>query len=120
MDHVCFTLPVIAGKSDQARAFMRQLDTTRRDEFDRSERRIGISKELWFLASLPSGDHLVGYMEAVDFGRALEAFVGSRDAFDMWFKAEMLAVTGFDLNNPPPDSRPAELLSHYQAASLLV
>jgi hypothetical protein len=120
MDHICLALPLVTGKADQARAFLRQLDTNRRDEFDRSERRIGISKELWFLAALPSGDHLIGYMEASDFGRALEAFVGSRDPFDMWFKAEMLAVTGFDLNNPPPGTRPAELLSHYQAASLSV
>jgi hypothetical protein len=26
----------------------------------------------------------------------------------------MLSVTGFDLNNPPADMQPAELLSHYQ------
>ena len=45
---------------------------------------------------------------------------GSRDAFDLWFKAEMLTVTGLDLNNPPPDTRPAELLSHYETASLSV
>ena len=120
MDHVCFALPVLAGQTDRARAFMRQLDTNRREEFDRSERRIGISKELWFLAVLPSGDHLVGYMEAADFNRGFGAFVGSRDAFDLWFKAEMLAVTGLDLNNPPPDTRPAELLSHYETASLSV
>src|SRR5205823_12204461 len=56
VDHVCFALPVLAGQTDRTRAFMRQLDTNRREEFDRSERRIGISKELWFLAALPSGD----------------------------------------------------------------
>ncbi len=29
----------------------------------------------------------------------------------------MLAVTGLDLNNPPADMAPAELLSHYEAAA---
>ena len=120
MDHVCLALPVLPGKSADARAFMRQLDRERRAEFDQSERRIGITKEPWYLAQLPSGDHLIGYMEAVDFGRALQAFVMSRDAFDMWFKAEMLAVTGVDLNNPPADMRPPELLSHYEAAAISV
>ena len=120
MDHTCLALPVIAGKTEQARAFMRQLDGPRRAEFDRSERRIGISKELWYLASLPSGDHLIGYIEAVDFARAFEAFIASREAFDMWLKAEMLAATGLDLNNPPADTKPAELLSHYEAASAAV
>ena len=63
---------------------------------------------------------MIGYMEAADFNRALEAFVGSRDAFDMWFKAEMLAATGLDLNNPPANMQPPELLTHYEAASLSV
>jgi hypothetical protein len=120
MDHVCFALPVLPNKSDHAREFMRQLDGPRKIDFDRSERRIGITKELWFLAKLPSGDHLVGYMEAADFGGAIQAFVGSRDVFDMWFKSEMLAVTGLDLNNPPADMAPAELLSHYEATAAAV
>jgi len=120
MDHVCLALPLLPGKAAQARTFMRQLDGNRRDDFDRSERRIGISKELWYLAQLPSGEHLIGYMESADFNRALQAFVSSRDAFDMWFKDEMLSVTGLDLNNPPPNMQPAELLSHYEAASVSV
>jgi len=114
MDHVCITLPVLAGQSAAARTFMQQLDGARRDEFDRSERRIGISKELWFLAPLPSGDQLIGYMESADFASALPMFVASRDPFDLWFKEQMASVTGIDLNNPPADLKPAELLSHYK------
>jgi len=91
-----------------------------RAEFDASERRIGITKELWYLAALKSGDHLIGYMESANFGQALTSFVGSREPFDVWFKEEMLAVTGVDLNNPPADLAPAELLSHYEAESAQV
>ena len=115
MDHICLALPIVNGQTAAARAFLKQLDTTRRAEFDESERRIGISKELWYLATLPSGDHLVAYMEASDFGHALASFVGSREPFDLWFKEEMRAVTGVDLNDPPADMAPAELLSHYEA-----
>lgn len=118
MNHVCLALPVVPGKSEQARTFMRQLDAGRRAEYDQSERRIGMTKELWYLAHLPSGDQLIGYMESPDFGRALQLFVASRDAFDEWFKAEMLAVTGFDLNNPPANMQPPELLTHYQTESI--
>jgi hypothetical protein len=120
MDHVCLALPVVAGQSAAARTFMQQLDGARRDEFDRSERRIGITKELWYLAQLPSGDHLIGYMESADFGRALPMFVGSQDPFDLWFKEQMAAVTGVDLNNPPADMKPAELLSKYEVESASV
>jgi hypothetical protein len=120
MDHICLALPVQPGKSAQARGFMQQLDGPRKADYDRSERRIGITKEMWYLAKLPSGDHLIGYMESADFNRALQLFVGSRDEFDMWFKAEMLAVTGFDLNNPPANFQPPELLARYQTDSLAV
>ncbi len=120
MDHICLAVPVLPDKTHHARTFLNQLDGERRDEFDRSERRIGITKEVWYLAKLPSGDHLIGYMESADFNAALQAFVGSRDSFDLWFKAEMLAVTGLDLNNPPADMQPAELLMCYEAQTLAV
>ena len=116
MDHICLAIPVLGGQSSAARTFMRQLDGARRAEYDASERRIGITKEVWFLAPLAAGDHLVGYMESADFSRALPLFVGSRDPFDLWFKAELAAVTGIDLNHPPPTMAPAELLSNYAAA----
>ena len=115
MDCICLALPIVNGKTAAARAFLQQLDTTRRAEFDESERRIGVTKELWYLAALASGDHLVGYMESANFSHALSSFVGSREPFDVWFKEEMLAVTGVDLNNPPANLAPAELLSHYEA-----
>ena len=44
MDHTCMALPVVNGKTADARTFLRQLDTTRRAEYDRSEQRIGITK----------------------------------------------------------------------------
>ena len=82
---------------------MRELDTQRMAEYDRSERRIGISKEVWFLASLPSGDQLVGYMEAQDFGRAVGEFGASQDAFDRCVKERILGLDGVRFNNIPPD-----------------
>jgi hypothetical protein len=109
-------MPVLEGKSEAARTFFKQLDAERRAEFDASERRIGITKELWYLAKLPAGDHVIGYMEAQDFNRAFQSFVASRDSFDMWFKQQMLVVTGLDLNNPPANMTPPELLSCYEAA----
>ena len=120
MDNICLAIPIVNGQTAAARTFLKQLDTTRRAEFDESERRIGITKELWYLATLPAGDHLIGYMEGPDFSQALASFVGSREPFDLWFKEEMRAVTGLDLNNPPADMAPAELLSHYEAEAAAV
>ncbi len=116
MDQICLVAPVQEGKADAARAFMHDLDGSRRDEYDRSEQRIGITKEVWFLAQAAGGDQLVGYMESPDFNSAFTQFVGSRDEFDLWFKERFADVTGIDLNDPPEMQLP-ELLSAYEVGS---
>lgn len=64
---------------------MREVDGPRMAEYDQSERAIGITKELWFLASLPSGDALGGYIESESFGKAVGQFGASGEPFDVWF-----------------------------------
>ncbi len=115
MDQVCAVFPVLPGKSGAVRDFMHQLETERQGEFDQSERRIGITKEVWFLAQVPAGDLLVGYMESGNISDALGMFSQSKDAFDLWFKRHFAEITGVDFNNLPPDMKLPELLSSYQA-----
>ncbi|HVB63970.1 MAG TPA: DUF6176 family protein [Nitrolancea sp.] len=102
MDQIGFTLPVMPGKSEDARAFFQELERSRKQEYSASERRIGVTKELWFLQQTPQGDVLVAYIESPDAAKALQHFAQSQDAFDQWFKRGLAAVTGVDLNNPPP------------------
>ena len=113
MDHICVVFPLLPGKTEEARAFQRELDTTRKSDYDRSERRIGITKEYWFVASVPGGDQLVVYMESPDFAHALGQFGASQDAFDLWFKQRLAEVSGVDLGNLPPDMALPELVSRY-------
>ncbi len=115
MDQICLVLPILPGKSEGARAFQRELDGPRMLEYDSSERRIGITKEVWFIATTPAGDELVAYIESQDFGKAFGMFVESRDPFDMWFKERLADATGVDLNDPPELTLP-ELVSAYRAA----
>ena len=115
MDHICVVFPILSGKTDEARAFQRELETERKTEYDRSERQIGITKEYWFIATVPSGDQLVVYMESADFTRALSLFSQSQEPFDVWFKQQLADVTGVDLGNLPPDMQLPELVSSYEA-----
>ena len=115
MDHICVVFPLLPGKTEEARAFQRELDTERKAEYDQSERRIGITKEYWFLASTPAGDQLVVYMESPDFNRALGMFSQSQDSFDVWFKQRLAEVSGVDLGNLPPDMQLPALISSYEA-----
>ena len=114
MDQVCFALPVISGKTEDARAFFKELEGSRKAEFARSEERIGIPKESWYLQKTPMADLLIGYMESPDFGRALDLFARSQDEFDVWFKRRLAELTGADLNSPPPGPM-SEQLSSYEA-----
>jgi len=113
MDRICLVLPVLPGKSGEARSFQAELDGSRKREYAGSERRIGIDREFWFLASAPDGERLVAYMESPDFQKAFAMFVESRDDFDMWFKQRLANATGVDLNDPPAMQLP-ELLSSYE------
>jgi hypothetical protein len=115
MDHVCVVFPILAGKTAQARNFQRELSEKRMAEYDRSERRIGITAEHWFIASVPGGDQFVVYIESENFGSALSQFSQSRDAFDVWFKEQVATTTGVDMNNLPPDMQLPELVSSYTA-----
>src|SRR5215208_6920346 len=102
VDQVCFALPVLEDKTEDARAFFEEVETQRKSDYAASEQRINISKESWHLQHSPQGDLLLAYIESPDFASALESFSGSRDEFDEWFKQRLVEVTGVDLNNPPP------------------
>jgi hypothetical protein len=114
MEQVCLVIPVLPGRANVAREFMRELEASRKDQYARSEERIGITKEVWFLAGVGGDDAMVAYMETDDFANALGLFSKSQDEFDVWFKRLLAEATGVDLNNPPEMALP-ELLSSYSA-----
>ncbi len=53
-------------------------------------------------------------MESPDFATAVARFSAARDPFDVWFKERLAAITGVDLNTPPPGPL-SDLLSTYEA-----
>jgi hypothetical protein len=108
-------IPILPGKTDAARAFQRELDTARKADYDRSERRLGVAREYWFLAESPGGDQFVVYFDSADVNRVIAGFVQSQDPFDLWFKDQIRETTGLDLNNPPADMKLPELVSTFEA-----
>ena len=113
MDHTCLVVPVKPGKEEALREFYREVEGPRQAEYDRSEQRLGISKEVVFNARTDGGSVAVIYIESDDFERAFGQFVQSQDEFDLWFKQQVLDISGLDLNNPPEMELP-ELLSVYE------
>jgi hypothetical protein len=114
MERMCLDVPVKPGRRDELVGFMREVDGPRHAELDATERRIGITREVFFLADGGDHDRLVMYLEGESIGDSLGSFIASREPFDEWFKERFAACTGVDLNDPPP-LEPAELLAAYTA-----
>jgi len=109
MPAIAFAVPVLPGKSDQMRQFARETHGPRLEEYRASDRRLGASRESWHLQHTPQGDFVLVYFEATDVQRVFSQFAASRDPFDVWFKQQVLEISGIDFNEPPP-AAPSECL----------
>jgi hypothetical protein len=114
MEYALFALPIQADQSDAARDFLRELEIDRKAEYDASEQRLGITKEVWALQQTPMGELFVVFFQSPDIGASVSQFVGSQDEFDQWFKQRVRTTTGVDLNVPPPGPL-SEILSVYES-----
>lgn len=101
MASLSMAMPVKSGKSDKLRAFVDEVLGPRRSEFEASEKRIGITREGWYFQPTPMGDLVIVWVEADDPMTSLGRFIQSQEPFDTWFKAEVLDITGVDLNTAP-------------------
>ena len=110
MGVVGLAVPVLPGKESQARQFGASIKQKKND-WEKSEKRLGMSKEAWFLQQSPQGSMLIVYIEANDVGKVFTGFAQSRDPFDVWFKDQVKAISGVDLNQPA--GPPPELLFSY-------
>lgn len=108
-------LPIQPGQADAARAFARECLGPRYKDFDTSERRLGIPAESWYVLHSPSGEKFAIYVEANDVNSSVSAFIASQEPFDLWFKQQMRAITGYGFDGPPPDGALAETVGEYSA-----
>ena len=114
MEYALFALPIQSGKSDAARSFLRELEGGRKADYAASEKRLGITKEVWALQQSPMGELFVIFFQSPNIGGSVGQFVGSQDEFDQWFKRQVKDTTGVDLNVPPPGAL-SDILSVYEA-----
>jgi hypothetical protein len=114
VEYALFALPIQSGKTAPARSFLQELEDARKNDYAASEKRLGITKEVWAIQNTPMGELFVVFFQAPDIAGAVGQFVGSRDPFDQWFKEQVKDTTGVDLNVPPPGAL-SEILSVYDA-----
>lgn len=93
-----FFVPLLPGKKDAAIAFTSTMMGERRAEFDRAQ--TTVTKESWFLQETPMGDFLIVYYHAPNIEKVHSALAVSEEPFDVWFRAQVLDISGIDISTP--------------------
>jgi len=110
MKMIALTFPILPGKTDAWRAWVRELTTSRRTEYEDNRRRLG-ARERTYLQRTPHGDVVIVTIEAEDPLGALAALGQGHDEFTAWFVEKVIEFHGVDLRQPmtgPPNELVAE------------
>jgi hypothetical protein len=101
-----FVLPILPGKTDDDREAMTSCwHGHRKDAFEASRRRHGITREAVWINGTQNGDIAVVYVEADDLAAAFKGLATSQEPLDRWFREYVRDVHGVDLEKdaPPPE-----------------
>jgi len=116
MPGLVLTLPIAAGKVEAWRRFCQELSGSRRQQYEASRRRLGITAERLALIESPTGSASVTTLEALDVDLALAQMIGSSRPFERWYRERLQDLHGVNLTHyvefaaPTPPAQPQELL----------
>ena len=106
------TLPLAAGKVEAWRRFCEEMAGPRRHEYGHSRRRLGITREHSELVDRVGKFVTVTTIEAVDLGWAVSQVVSSGNPFDQWYRDQVRALYGVNLESDELFSRQVWPLPH--------
>ena len=89
--------PILPGKQEEWRRFCQVLQGSRRAEYEESRRRLGITRELEWLAQAPRGEVVIVYLEVEHPEQLLTKLATSQEPFDCWLRKQLLELHGLDL-----------------------
>ena len=101
--------PILPGKEDAARVFAKEVSGPRKGDFDGMQARHGITRESWALQPTPQGSFMLVWFEAADVETPFADLATAQDDFTVWFRQQVVDITGVDLSVPPEGPLP-ELL----------
>jgi len=103
MASYAFAMPLVPGKTEAWKGYVKEMNGPRSAEYKASRTRAGITKEHVFLQSTPMGDFVVVAMECEDPSTVVQRLVTSADPFDVWFRDKVLIEShGVDPTGPLP------------------
>jgi hypothetical protein len=103
MPTYAFAVPVLPGKTEDLKRYAREMNGPRRDEYDRSSRKMGLAVEQLWLQHTPQGDFIVVRWETDNPAKIFEQGMNSNDPYDKWFREKVIVeCLGVNPSDPIP------------------
>ena len=103
MAYYAFATPVLPGKTEEWKNYIKEMLGPRNKEFKESREKVGLNIERVWLQHMPTGDFAVVYWEADDINKVFEGLMQSEAPFDKWFREKVfVGIHGMDVSKPPP------------------
>jgi hypothetical protein len=97
MSGIVLTFPILAGKVEAWRRFCQELYGFRRQPYEASRQRMGITRERLALVDTAFGATAVTTLEAPDVAQALGQIIASELPFDVWYRERLQELHGVNL-----------------------
>ncbi|SDL29049.1 hypothetical protein SAMN04488034_10388 [Salinimicrobium catena] len=97
MKKFAYSFPILEDKVDQWLNFVKEVNTTRKDEFTEMHKRIGVKKESWFLQNSNEEYSVLVYTEA-ESDEFMDNFKKDKSNFSDWFRKEVSELQNIDLD----------------------
>jgi hypothetical protein len=103
MELVVRAFPVLPGQVEHMQDFVEKLRTDRAAEAADFYRRMGVTRESWHMQDTPTGTWVIAVTWVLNkpLEVAAETYAASEDAFDRWFKQQVMQVTGVNPDTTP-------------------
>ncbi len=111
METFCGAFPILPGKEQAGKEFGKACMGQRRKECVEYLIRVGITKQSWHTQKMPQGSMVLVYLEASNTAKSFEILAHSKEPFDLWFKEQVLQITGVDLSKPAAGEPPEQIFS---------
>jgi hypothetical protein len=97
MSGIVLTFPIVPGMVEAWRRFCQEMSGSRRQAYEGSRRRLGITRERLALVETAYGSAAVTTLEAPDVAEALGQIITSDLPFDRWYRERVRALHGINL-----------------------
>ena len=97
MSLYAFVAPIQPNKTEEFRQFVKELNGSRKEEYESSRAKAGFQRESIFLQNTPNGEMFVVIQEADSQKDALDSLRGMKDSFNVWFFQKLKDIHGVDI-----------------------